>query len=440
MTTAHPSTPQPTTGFRRFLPHAHPISWWMLVVTTGAILINSVDRGILPAVLPAILTEFGLTDAEGGFLTGLSFFGTAIGGLVIGIFGDALGKGARRAWAWAVAVAIVIVAAVLTAFSRTLGQLQIFRVIMGVGTGGMEPVNVTMVGEWWQKENRGFAVGTHHTGFPLGQFVGLLLIGGVVAAAGWREAFLFIPLIAIPIVVIQVVIARRRNLTKVNSWITEHGMTPSLTEDELDEERTEKPTRAAWTSVRAALRERNVRLAVAVNFLFLWAEAGVVTFLTVQLTRDAGLPLALAITVSGASGITGWIGQIVWGTVSDHKGRKFSLSILAVGWAVTVALMVFISSLTSAWVILIAWGLFRNSPFPVMYASIIDAVPEGASSGLGIMIGIGLGLSGLVAAPVAGFVIGHFGFTVHYLFIAALCLLALVPIALIRETASGVAS
>ena len=199
MTTAHPSTPQPTTGFRRFLPHAHPISWWMLVVTTGAILINSVDRGILPAVLPAILSEFGLTDAEGGFLTGLSFFGTAIGGLVIGIFGDALGKGARRAWAWAVAVAIVIISSVLTAFSRTLGQLQIYRVIMGVGTGGMEPVNVTMVGEWWQKENRGFAVGTHHTGFPLGQFVGLLLIGGVVAAAGWREAFLFIPLIAIPI-------------------------------------------------------------------------------------------------------------------------------------------------------------------------------------------------------------------------------------------------
>ncbi len=37
---------------------------------------------------------------------------------------------------------------------------------MGVGTGGMEPVNVAMVGEWWQRENRGFAVGVHHTGFP----------------------------------------------------------------------------------------------------------------------------------------------------------------------------------------------------------------------------------------------------------------------------------
>ena len=75
------------------------------------------------------------------------------------------------------------------------------------------------------------------------------------------------------------------------------------------------------------------------------------------------------------------------------------------------------------------------SPFPVMYASIIDAVPEGASSGLGVMIGVGLGASGFIAAPVAGYTIQHFGFTWYYVFLAGICLLTLVPISLIRETA-----
>ena len=421
---------------RKYVPRGHPISWLMLVVTTGAILINSIDRAILPAVLPGILSEFNLNESAGGFLVGLSFAGTAIGGLILGIFGDSLGKGVRRAWGWAVAVAIVVVSSVLTALSQTLGQLQVLRVIMGIGTGGMEPVNVAMVGEWWQKENRGFAVGTHHTGFPIGQFVGTLLIGAVVAAYTWREAFLFIPLIALPIVVIQIFLARRENLRRVNAWIRENDMTPSLTEEELEEEQGERPLPAAWRAVRLALAERNVRLSVIANFLFLWAEAGVVAFLTVQLTREAGLSLAAAVTISGASGITGWIGQIFWGTVSDYRGRKFSLSILAVGWAVTVLMMIFISSGALGWIILIGWGVFRNSPFPVMYASIIDAVPEGASSGLGLMIGIGLGLSGLVAAPVAGLLIQNFGFTVHYVFIAAICLLALVPISMIRETAT----
>lgn len=418
----------------RLVPRGHPVSWWMLLVTTGAILITSIDRAILPTVLPGILTEFNLSESQGGALIGLSFAGTVVGGLILGVFGDSMGKGARRAWAWGIAVAIVVVASVLTAFSRTLGQLQFLRVLMGVGTGGMEPVNVAMVGEWWQKEDRGFAVGTHHTGFPIGQFVGPLLIGGILAVATWRETFLFIPLIAVPIVVLQIILARRGNLRRVNEWIRANDMTPSVEVEELDEQRTERPFANAVASMRVALRNRNVRLSVIVNFMFLWAEAGVVAFLTLQLTREVGLSLAAAAAVSGASGITGWIGQIFWGTVSDHRGRKFSLGILSVGWTITVLAMIFISTGALAWAILIFWGVFRNSPFPVMYASVIDAVPDGASSGLGLMIGIGLGLSGVVAAPIAGILIQNFGFTVHYVFLAAICLLTLIPISMIRET------
>src|SRR5919112_1285768 len=374
----------------RYVPRGHPISWGMLAVTTGAILICSIDRALLPTVLPGILKEFNLTPTTGGVLVGLSFAGTMAGGLVLGVFGDALGKGVRRAYTWAVAVAIVVISAIATAVSRTLLQLQVLRFVMGFGTGGMEPVNVAMVGEWWQKEDRGFAVGTHHTGFPIGQFLGPLLIGAVLLVGTWRSVFLFLPLLAIPIVVLQIVLARRENLRRVNAWIEEHDMTTSVTERELDEQ----PVATAWEAVKLALAERNVRLSVVANFMFLWAETGVVTFLTLQLTDEAGLSLAAASVVAGASGITGWMGQIFW-------------------------------------------GAFRNSPFPVMYASIIDAVPDGASSGLGLMIGIGLGSAGFLAAPVAGFIVQHYGFTLHYLFLAAICLLTLVPISMIRETSAG---
>ncbi len=148
---------QQTAPRGRYLPKGHALSWWMLAVTTGAILITSIDRVLLPTVLPGILKEFDLSETAGGVLVGLSFAGTMTGGLVLGVFGDSLGKGVRRAWTWAVAVAIVVASAVATTVSRTLLQLQVLRFIMGVGTGGMKPVNVAMVGEWWQKENRGFA-------------------------------------------------------------------------------------------------------------------------------------------------------------------------------------------------------------------------------------------------------------------------------------------
>lgn len=81
---------------------------------------------------------------------------------------------------------------------------------MGLGTDSMEPVNVAMVGEWWQKDDQSFAVGTHHTGFPISQFFGPLLIGAILAVDTWRTAFFFIPLVALPIMVVRLVLAKRR--------------------------------------------------------------------------------------------------------------------------------------------------------------------------------------------------------------------------------------
>lgn len=384
--------------------------------------------------LPAIKDEFGLSNTAAGFLASLTSLGVVIGAITLGVLGDALGKGVRRAWTWAGAVVVTIVASVATALVQTLGGLQFWRVIMGMGTGGMEPVNVAMVSEWWQKENRGFAVGTHHTGFPIGQFFGPLLIGAVLAAATWREVFLFIPLIAIPIMVLQIILARRHNLERVNGWIRERGMTPAVEEDELGARDVGETASSAFRSLRIAISNRNVLLAIAMTFCFLFAEFGVDTFLTVYLNEEIGIPLAAAAIISGASGLTGWIGQVVWGTLSDGLGRKFSLGIVAVGWTVTVLSLMLITNATTAWLFLLGWGLFRNSPFPVVYSLLIDSVPDAASSGMGLMIGIALGVASLISATAAGFVIDTYGYTVNYVFLALPCLLALIPIVLMRET------
>src|SRR5690606_27722303 len=108
----------------RYVPRGHPVSWWMLLVTTGAILITSIDRTILPTVLPAILREFDLSTAQGGLLVSLSFAGMAVGGIILGTLGDSPGRGPRRAWMWGVALLFEIVGAVATALSSTLNQLR----------------------------------------------------------------------------------------------------------------------------------------------------------------------------------------------------------------------------------------------------------------------------------------------------------------------------
>jgi hypothetical protein len=56
---------------------------------------------------------------------------------------------------------------------------------------------------------------------------------------------------------------------------------------------------------------------------------------------------------------------------------------------------------------------------------------------MGLMIGVGLGVAGLLVSPVAGYFIDHFGFTWDYIMLAGAYLLTLIPIALMRETATA---
>ncbi|MEN4976136.1 MFS transporter [Pantoea eucalypti] len=420
----------PRTGLYRFLPKAHPLSWWMLVITTLAILMNSIDRIILPTLLPAIMQSFNLTEVQAGWLNSLSFVGTLAGAVVFGLFSDWLGAGHKRCYSWCVTVLVEIISGVATAFCKTLGAFQVLRVTMGMGTGGSEPINVALLGEWWQKENRGFAIGVHHTGFPLGQFIGPILIAAILAFATWREAFLFIPLIGLVILVAQLIVGTRKNHQRVNDWIVDNKLTPPVTESLQNT--IEKSS--VWANAASCLKNRNCQLSILLIFGFTWAEMGIANFLTLQLTREVGLDLSTAAIISGASGLTGWIGQILWGSFSDLKGRKRSLGIIITGWILAAALCMFIHSATLGWAILIFWGLFRNSPYPVAYALLIDSSPRAAASSMGLMIGLAVGIAGILVAPISGWIIHNYGFTVHYLVIVAVLLISCVPLWFIKET------
>ena len=411
-----------------WIPRAHPLSWVTLAVTTGAILMTAVDGGILPAVLPAIQQEFGLNSSQAGLVNSIFFAGLIVGALLVGWLSDRIGTGYRRTWTWNVAMLVGIIGGALTyGFAGSFIAFLLLRVPMGISRGGSEPVNVAIVSEWWPKEHRGFAIGVHHTGFPLGQFLTGALIAAVLGVAGWREAFLLIPLLGIPIIIAQALIGTRGNQAKVYDWIDRNGLTRPLPELSSQLEG------GFLTPVKVALGNANVRWSVVLIFLFLWAEVGTVTFLTAQLVGH-GLTLGEAAFLSGVSGLTGWIGQVMWGAWSDHAGRKFAIRFLVIGWALALLAMIMITSRGSAWIVLLAWGLFRNAPFPVVYALLIDSVPKAAGTAMGIMIGLALGISGVFAAAVSGAIIDKFGFGVHYVVLAMICLLGLIPLARMTET------
>jgi MFS family permease len=410
---------------------AHPVSWWMLGITTLAIFMTSVDAAILPSVLPLIQNEFHLDATQAGLVNSVFFAGSIVGALIFGTLSDVIGTGYRRTWTWIVAMGLSVVGGGLTyVCGSSWAAFMWLRLPMGISRGGSEPTNVALISEWWQREDRGFAVGTHHSGFPIGQFLGPAAIAILIGVTTWQGVFLILPLVGIPIMIAQAFLGTKANQQKVYAWIKGRGLTPPLAEIG-DRGRLRSPVAV----LREVIRDRNARLAIVMIFLFLWSELGVATFIAVHLHEKAGMSIAAAAVASGASGLTGWIGQIGWGTISDRLGRKFALRIIITGWVVTVALLALVSTPWQGWLLLLLWGLFRNSPYPVTYALLIDSTPRAAGSAMGLIIGIAYGVSGLVVATVAGYFIDHWGWTADYLMLAASAALCLIPLAFLRETA-----
>lgn len=407
---------------------AHPVSWLTLVVTSCAILITSLDAAILPAVLPQVKETFGLNDTQAGAVNSVFFVSTLAGALLFGWLSDVVGNGYRRSWVWIAAMALSIVGGVFTfVFAASWVAFQLMRVVMGASRGGSEPTNVAIVGEWWQVENRGFAVGVHHIGFPLGQFFGPLLVAAVLTATNWQTSFLVLPLIALPIMIAQARLGTRRNQQRVYDWITARGLTPPLPSVERGE-RAPNPLRL----LKDVLMVANVRRATALNFAFLWCELGLSTFLVVYLTDHTTMSAGTAIVASGASGLTGWFGQIVWGTLSDHIGRKPVLVICVIGWVATVVPLLAVGAAWQAWALLLLWGLFRNAPYPVIYSLVIDSAPAQAGSAMGLIIAVTLGIGGAVVSTVTGFVADHGGWGLAFAVLVAGPLLGLIPLMRIK--------
>lgn len=414
------------------MPKAHPISWMLLLITTLAILMTSISRIILPTLLPAIMEEYNWNATEAGFLNSAMFIGAFLGATFFGILSDIIGSGYKRGWTWVMTMIVAAIGGIFTAMCTTVNAMRAALAVLGCGTGGSEPVNVAIIGEWWPKEHRGFAIGVHHTGFPIGQFVGPVLISMILAVGTWHNAFTFIPLLAIPIIILQLIVGTDKNQKKVYAWIDAHKMTKPL--DETSSNLPKPSFKEAVKNVGVCIKNRNCVLAIITTFVFLWCEAAITTFMTLQLTTVAGVSLTAAAIVSGASGLTGWIGQIGWGTLSDTIGRKVAVKIINAGFAIATIACIFINSEMSGWIILIFWGLFRNSPYPVIYALLLDSLPKSAGSSMGLMIGFALGLSGFLAAPTAGWIIQNYGFTMHYIVLGIMLLLAYIPLSMIKET------
>jgi MFS family permease len=158
-----------------------------------------VDRQILSNLIEPIRKEYGFTDMQSGLLSGTAFaIFYAVLGIPIARFAD------RHSRVSIITASLVVwsAATALTGKAHGFWQLFMARVGVGVGEAGCNPSAYSIISDYFPANRRSTAQSIYSTGVYLGQFLGFIVAGYVVANYGWRAAFYVVGLPGIALAVI----------------------------------------------------------------------------------------------------------------------------------------------------------------------------------------------------------------------------------------------
>src|SRR5437667_8868410 len=171
--------------------HFRPTSgqaWFGFTILFIINVINYADRYVLPAVLPKIQADMGLTLTQAGLLGSSFLFVYGIETLPLGVWAD---RSIRKNIV-ALCVGIWSVATVLTGFTRNFWQLFSVRAVLGIGEAGYAPASLSLLGDFFSKEKRARILSYWSAGTLLGTAIGLALGGLVADFFGWQYAFFIV--------------------------------------------------------------------------------------------------------------------------------------------------------------------------------------------------------------------------------------------------------
>ncbi len=378
-------------------------SWLAMLWLWLIYAMNANMRAWIQTVQPALVNEFHISPERIGLFSGVLTILLGVAALPISIWSDKGGHGWERKYRHLPVVVVYLAFSLLTGvgvFTAAIGSVFAFQAVKNLASGGGEAVEVTTIAEWWPLERRGFAQGLHHTAFPWGTLLGGLgvaAIFGIFGSQNWRLVFLLLPLLVIPFFFFYWRFATGDNYERFIDDTRKRGLTPPLGSE--DEAETLKATPGA---VRRTFRNPNVMICSLSAGLANVGYMGISFWLPLYLAFVAHYPLAEVAALSVVFTITGGVGQIVWGFVSDRVGRKFTLVLLFTWIGVGFVLFQFVGvNLLTLVLVQLFTGLAINGVYPVLYAMTSDSSEPGA-----IAIGNGLNMSGMLVGGFGAIIMG----------------------------------
>lgn len=154
---------------------------------------NYVVRMAFSPLLEPVMTEFGLSHAQGGFLFSVFFYGYLAMQVPAGLLGDRLGR--KRVLV--AGILLVAAAAVLTGLAQTLAVLGLARLLTGLAQGLYFANDRPIIAAATPPDRLALGQGVSFSGLGLGTALGVLAGGALGEVLPWRTVFLVLAVLPI---------------------------------------------------------------------------------------------------------------------------------------------------------------------------------------------------------------------------------------------------
>ena len=386
-----------------------PMSQLQIIVIAITIFLNALDGFDVLSISfasPGIANEWGIDRAALGIVLSMELIGMSIGSVLLGGVADKIG---RRPTILGCLV-VMAVGMFMATTATGLTDLSIWRIVTGLGIGGMLAAINAVAAEFSSTRRRHLSVSLMSIGYPLGAVVGGVVAARLLRNYDWRAVFYFgasVTAALIPVVFFGVPesvhwLARKQPegaLKRINHALTRMG----------------HAVVAALPTIPTDVRKRSIgdifapgllasTVIVTLAYFFHITTFYFIVKWVPKIVVDFGFP------ASSAAGVLVWanVGGATGGALFGLLTQRYSVKALTIGMLVLSTALVALfgrtpPDLERLSLICAAAGFCTNAGIVGLYAIIAQAFPTHVRAfGTGFTIGIGRG--GSVLAPiVAGF-------------------------------------
>ncbi|HEY4615310.1 MAG TPA: MFS transporter [Citricoccus sp.] len=421
--------------------------WLIIAICTFLNALDGYDVLAMAFTATPVTEEFGLSGAELGFLLSAGLIGMAIGSLALGPVADRIGRRNMTVLALVVNAAGLF----LSATSTNAWELGVWRIVTGLGIGGILVGTNVISSEYANRARRGLAVSIYAAGYGVGASLGGTAAIWMMEHFGWRAVFTLGGVLTVFALVLVLALLpesaaylydRRPAgaLEKVNRIARRVGQDPvTALPEATGRARAGAPASGAEEDrgIGALFNRRNrtVTILVWVSFFAVMFGFYFVNSWTPRLLNESGLTQNQGVVAGIMLTLGGTIGSLLFGVLTARWSTRATLVWFTVGAA--GAIVLFISSAAIVWAVFalgIVVGMLINGCIAGLYVLTPQSYAASVrSTGAGWAIGIGR--AGAILAPMATGALLDVGWTPQaiYIGVAGVVIVATVALVLLRS-------